>query len=231
MHPSSVPMADEDQGSRACAAEPNDSRATGHAATLAPASATGTVAESRKHAITAKLRQIPYLGPIRSPLAVALIQTPHRRGIQRSVISTLSCSGGKCVPPCCWCMVSAINLSLWARVWRRSKLLSSVKTPYTAVIVPNAQHNLTVQPKPNESFFWWKSAPGFIGLVVAWVQHQTGWKNRFDGVRREGDRRSMFLAEDYFSKVMVTTRPSRYTFPSFPRSNTNVVGFSVFGSS
>src|SRR6266700_7789419 len=35
-------------------------------------------AESRKHAITAKLRQIPYLGPIRSALAVALIQTPHR---------------------------------------------------------------------------------------------------------------------------------------------------------
>src|SRR6266849_5723553 len=36
------------------------------------------LAESRKHAITAKLRQIPYLGPIRSALAVALIQTPQR---------------------------------------------------------------------------------------------------------------------------------------------------------
>jgi transposase len=34
--------------------------------------------ESRKHAITAKLRKIPSLGPIRSALAVALIQTPHR---------------------------------------------------------------------------------------------------------------------------------------------------------
>jgi len=34
--------------------------------------------ESRQHAITAKLRQIPSLGPIRSALAVALIQTPHR---------------------------------------------------------------------------------------------------------------------------------------------------------
>src|SRR5271170_2335503 len=33
--------------------------------------------ESRKHAITAKLRRIPSLGPIRSALAVALIQTPH----------------------------------------------------------------------------------------------------------------------------------------------------------
>ena len=36
------------------------------------------MAESRKHAITAKLRQIPSLGPIRSALAVAWIQTPHR---------------------------------------------------------------------------------------------------------------------------------------------------------
>jgi len=51
--------------------------------------------------------------------------------------------------------------------------LDGVKIPYTAVIVPNAQHNLTVQPEPNQPFFWWKSAPGFINLVVAWVQHQT----------------------------------------------------------
>jgi transposase len=36
------------------------------------------LAESRKHTITTKLRQIPSLGPIRSALAVALIQTPHR---------------------------------------------------------------------------------------------------------------------------------------------------------
>src|SRR5262249_37863444 len=36
------------------------------------------LAESRKHAITAKLPQIPSLGPVRSALAVALIQTPHR---------------------------------------------------------------------------------------------------------------------------------------------------------
>jgi len=36
------------------------------------------LAESRKHPITARLRQIPFLGPIRSALAVALIQTPDR---------------------------------------------------------------------------------------------------------------------------------------------------------
>src|SRR5437016_10949358 len=36
------------------------------------------LAESRKHTITVRLRQIPSLGPIRSALAVALIQTPHR---------------------------------------------------------------------------------------------------------------------------------------------------------
>ena len=40
------------------------------------------LAESRKHGITAKLRQIPSLGPIRSALAVALIQT---RTSERSV--------------------------------------------------------------------------------------------------------------------------------------------------
>jgi transposase len=36
------------------------------------------LAEGRKHTITARLRQIPCLGPIRSALAVALMQTPHR---------------------------------------------------------------------------------------------------------------------------------------------------------
>ena len=34
------------------------------------------VVESRKHLVTGKLRQIPYMGPIRSALLVALIQTP-----------------------------------------------------------------------------------------------------------------------------------------------------------
>ena len=51
--------------------------------------------------------------------------------------------------------------------------LDGVKTPYTAVIVPNAQHNLTVQPEAGAPFFWWKAAPGLVDLVVAWVQQQT----------------------------------------------------------
>jgi pimeloyl-ACP methyl ester carboxylesterase len=51
--------------------------------------------------------------------------------------------------------------------------LDGVKTPYTAVIVPNAQHNLTVQPEPGKPFFWWKTAPGLVDLVVAWVQQRT----------------------------------------------------------
>jgi transposase len=41
--------------------------------------------ESRKQAITAKLRQIPSLGPIRSALAVAMIQTPHRFRTKRQL--------------------------------------------------------------------------------------------------------------------------------------------------
>jgi transposase len=43
------------------------------------------LAESRKHAITTKLRKIPSLGPIRSALAVALIQTPHRFRTKRQL--------------------------------------------------------------------------------------------------------------------------------------------------
>jgi transposase len=43
------------------------------------------LAESRKHAITAKLRQIPFMGPIRSALAVALIQTPDRFRTKRQL--------------------------------------------------------------------------------------------------------------------------------------------------
>src|SRR6266576_2086487 len=45
------------------------------------------LAESRKHTITAQLRQIPSLGPIRSGLAVALIQTPHRFRSKRQLWS------------------------------------------------------------------------------------------------------------------------------------------------
>ena len=43
------------------------------------------LAESRKHTVTAKLRQIPALGPIRAALAVALIQTPSRTKTQQSL--------------------------------------------------------------------------------------------------------------------------------------------------
>ena len=51
--------------------------------------------------------------------------------------------------------------------------LDGVKTPYAAVIAPNAQHNLTVQPEPGAPFFWWKAAPGLVDLVVAWVTQRT----------------------------------------------------------
>jgi pimeloyl-ACP methyl ester carboxylesterase len=51
--------------------------------------------------------------------------------------------------------------------------LDGVGTPYTAIIVPDAQHNLTVQPVDGAPFFWWKTAPGLIDLVVAWVQQRT----------------------------------------------------------
>ncbi len=41
--------------------------------------------ESRNHSATAKLREIPFLGPIRSALLVALIQTPNRFRTQRQL--------------------------------------------------------------------------------------------------------------------------------------------------
>jgi transposase len=43
------------------------------------------LAESRRHPITTKLRQIPSFGPIRSALAVALIQTPNRFRTKRQL--------------------------------------------------------------------------------------------------------------------------------------------------
>jgi hypothetical protein len=52
--------------------------------------------------------------------------------------------------------------------------LDKANTSYTALIVPNAQHNLTIQPEPNGPFFWWKAAPGIVDLVVGWVQQRTG---------------------------------------------------------
>jgi pimeloyl-ACP methyl ester carboxylesterase len=42
-------------------------------------------------------------------------------------------------------------------------------TPYSALIVPGAQHNLTIQPEPGAPFFWWRQAPGLIDTIVAWV--------------------------------------------------------------
>jgi transposase len=43
------------------------------------------LAESRKHPITTKLRQVPYVGPIRAALLVALLQTPHRFRTKRQL--------------------------------------------------------------------------------------------------------------------------------------------------
>jgi transposase len=41
--------------------------------------------ESRKHGATKLLRQIPYIGPIRAALLIALIQTPHRFRTKRQL--------------------------------------------------------------------------------------------------------------------------------------------------
>jgi transposase len=43
------------------------------------------LAESRKHRATRLLRQIPYLGPVRVALLIALLQTPHRFRTKRQL--------------------------------------------------------------------------------------------------------------------------------------------------
>jgi transposase len=43
------------------------------------------LAESRKHGATKLLCQIPYIGPIRAALLIALIQTPHRFRTKRQL--------------------------------------------------------------------------------------------------------------------------------------------------
>lgn len=64
---------------------------------------------------------------------------------------------------------------------RIAAALDTAEAPYTAIIVPGAQHNLTIQPEKGEPFFWWKSAPGLIDLVVAWVQQHTAEQAPFKG--------------------------------------------------
>ena len=43
------------------------------------------IAESRKHSACALLRHIPWLGPIRVALVMALVQTPHRFRTKRQL--------------------------------------------------------------------------------------------------------------------------------------------------
>ena len=50
------------------------------------------------------------------------------------------------------------------------KVLDKNGAPYTALIAPSAEHNLTVHPQPGEPFFWWHAAPGIVDTVVAWVK-------------------------------------------------------------
>jgi pimeloyl-ACP methyl ester carboxylesterase len=51
--------------------------------------------------------------------------------------------------------------------------LDANASEYTAVIVPAAEHNLTIHPGSGEPFFWWRKAPGIMDLVVMWSRQQT----------------------------------------------------------
>jgi hypothetical protein len=50
--------------------------------------------------------------------------------------------------------------------------LDASHTPYTALIAPNAVHNLTIQPDDKGPFFWWRQAPGIVEADVDWVARQ-----------------------------------------------------------
>lgn len=56
---------------------------------------------------------------------------------------------------------------------RIEDMLDAARVPYTALIAPRAEHNLTIHPRPGEPFFWWRAAPGIIDTVVALVKSCT----------------------------------------------------------
>jgi len=66
--------------------------------------------------MTAELQTIPYLGPILSALAVALIQTPHRLRSKRQLLAYSGLSFGT--------RISAEYCLVEGQVWRSKKLLS-----------------------------------------------------------------------------------------------------------
>jgi pimeloyl-ACP methyl ester carboxylesterase len=41
---------------------------------------------------------------------------------------------------------------------------------FTPLIIPGAAHNLTIQWRAGEPFFWWYGAPGYADLLTAWVR-------------------------------------------------------------
>ncbi len=51
-------------------------------------------------------------------------------------------------------------------------LTESGNSNFGAVIVPKAEHNLTVHPEPGQPFDWWRQPPGLTTLLVAWIALQ-----------------------------------------------------------
>jgi len=48
---------------------------------------------------------------------------------------------------------------------------------YTIVLLPRAEHNLTIQAEPGKPFMWWHVAPGLPDLLTAWVQQRVSCQN------------------------------------------------------
>lgn len=45
---------------------------------------------------------------------------------------------------------------------------------YTELLIPRAEHNLTIHSRPGQPFAWWHVAPGYPDLLTAWVLQRVG---------------------------------------------------------
>ena len=43
---------------------------------------------------------------------------------------------------------------------------------YTIVVLPRASHAFNIEPEPGQPFDWWHMAPGFPGLLTAWIRQR-----------------------------------------------------------
>jgi pimeloyl-ACP methyl ester carboxylesterase len=58
-------------------------------------------------------------------------------------------------------------------VRRLEDILDTRPVSYAALVIPRAEHNLTIHPQADEPFFWWHVAPGLFDTEIAWTSRCT----------------------------------------------------------